>query len=78
MAVPRLQSGRHRRQCCEQHQAFQMTRIAAFAGMRFENQMIAHPHRIETVRLGAPRALKAVGNRHMGAEMGQQQTELEI
>ncbi len=55
-----------------------MARVAPFAGMRFENQVIAHPHRIETVNLGAPRALAAVGDRHMGAEMGQQQTELEF
>ena len=55
-----------------------MARIAPFAGMRFEHQVIAHPYRIETVRFGTPRALTAIIDRHLFAEMGQQETEFEL
>ena len=55
-----------------------MTSVAAFAGMRLENQVIAHPDRIETVSLRAARAFAAVVHRHMRAEMRQQETEFEF
>ena len=55
-----------------------MARVCPFTGMRFENQVIAHPYRIETISFSAPRSFTAVSNRQMSTEMGQQETEFEF
>lgn len=52
--------------------------VAAIARMGFENQVIAHPNRIEAISFSAARAFETFFRRGMGGKMRQQQSEFQF